>query len=393
MKDFRLNALCYIYIILWSLYSLQQLLMLRGIISQSIFIVLMAISFYSFFMVNLCYKTGPYLKWLNVMLLVLTIYGILVIIGGETFHRSAYSSNVINNYIYLQEIYKSVLPIFGFYYFAMRRQINSKNLNLIFFVFLICSILLFYQNYIVKTEFSGKEEITNNKGYAFVPLIIMLYFVKMKDIWKYLLLAVILGYIMMAMKRGAILAGVVMLLLFLAHHLKVKSVTRLFSILIMSVVTIYLIFRVVVGLYANSDYFQQRLSRTMSGDSSGRFDIYMNYFNYFIDRTSSLEFFFGHGGNGTISLFHQYAHNDWLEFAINQGIMGVILYFVYWLLFGWEWKRYTGPKECKQALGGLIITYFLISLFSMSFNNMPAAATFCIGYCLANANVTERNMI
>lgn len=367
--------------------------MLRGLISQLIFIILMAISFYAFLMVNLYYKIGPYLKWLNVMLLVLTIYGIILIIGGETLHKSSYASNVINNYSYLQEIYKSVLPIFGFYYFTLRRQISSNNMNMLFFVFLICSILVFYQNFIVKTDISGKDEITNNKGYAFVPLIMMLYLVKMKNMWKYLLLAIIFGYIMMAMKRGAILAGSVMLLLYLAHHLRVKSIVRLFSILSMSVAAIFMIYSWIMNLYVNSDYFQQRLSRTLSGDSSGRLDIYMNYYNYYVNMTSGLEFVFGHGGNGTISLFHQYAHNDWLEFAINQGLMGVVLYFVYWLLFGWEWKHYRGSKECKQVLGGLMVAYFLISLYSMSFNNMPVAATFCIGFCLAKSYCFDRKQI
>ena len=367
--------------------------MLRGLISQIIFLVLMAISFYAFFVVNLYYKTGPYLKWLNIILLVITVYGVILIIGGYTFHKSRYISNVVNNYTYLQRIYISVMPIYAFYYFTIKRQINSNNLNKIFFVLLICCILMFYQNYFVKTDISGKEEITNNKGFAFVPLIMMLYLVKLKDIWKYLLLVVIFGYILMAMKRGAILAGSVMLVIYLAHHLKVKTKSQLFSVLSLSVVAIYIVYRWIMSLYANSEYFQTRLSRTLSGDASGRQEIYSNYFNYYIDRTSLLEFFLGHGGNGTVLLFNQYAHNDWLEFAINQGMMGVMLYFVYWSLFVWEWKYYRGYKEYKQALGGLIIAYFLIALYSMSFGNMPIAATLCIGFILASGKTSVQNQI
>lgn len=393
MNDYRSKSFCYIYIALWMLYNLQQLLLLRGLVSQLIFVVLMAISFYAFFVVNLYYKTGPYLKWLNVILLVITVYGVILIIGGYTFHKSRYFSNVVNNYTYLQRIYISVMPIYAFYYFTIKRQINANNLNKIFFVLLICCILMFYQNYFVKTDISGKEEITNNKGFAFVPLIMMLYLVKLKDIWKYLLLVVIFGYVLMAMKRGAIIAGSVMLLLYLAHHLRVRSKVQLFSVLGLSVAAIYVIYRWIMNLYANSEYFQTRLSRTLSGDTSGRQEIYMNYYNYFIDRTSSLEFFFGHGGNGTILLFNQYAHNDWLEFAINQGMMGVMLYLVYWILFVWEWKHYRGSKECKQALGGLITAYFLIALYSMSFGNMPVTATLCIGFILARGKTSVQGIV
>ena len=59
------------------------------------------------------------------------------------------------------------------------------------------------------------------------------------------------------------------------------------------------------------------------------------------------------------------------------------MYLVYWISFIWEWKNYCGDKNYRNTLGNIIIAYFLIAFFSMSFDGMPIAAAFCIGYCLA----------
>jgi O-antigen ligase len=161
----------------------------------------------------------------------------------------------------------------------------------------------------------------------------------------------------------------------------------------LSAIVLFAISYFTIALYADSDYFQGRIEQTMSGDSSGRNSIYSSYFSYFIEKTTALEFLIGNGTNSTYVLLGNYAHNDWLEFAINQGAVGVLMYLVYWIAFIWEWKNYRGNKECRNTLGDMIIAYFLISLYSMSIDAMPTAASLCIGYCLAmNERAKTENM-
>ena len=381
MDFVRINY-SYVYIVLWMLYYLQEILMLRGVIAQLIFVLLMLMSFYALIQVNFRYRISPYLKWLNIMLVILSIYGLIPVIGGWTLTGVIQGMSWMN-YVYLQTILSSILPVYAFYYYSIKKELTLNSFNVVFVVFLAFSIIAFYQNLFSETERLEKDEITNNAGFFFVPLIPMLNLLKLKNVWIYIFLIIIAAFMLMSMKRGAILAGGVMGILFVIHHFRGKSLRHLMNILILSIAAMYAIFLYVIEQYSKSSYFQTRVEQTLSGNSSGRTYIYENYWRYFVEHTNTLEFIIGNGANATKALLGQYAHNDWLEFAINQGVLGVVLYLVYWTVLVREWRHYRGPIECRWVLGDIIIAYFLISLYSMSFADMPIAATFCIGYCLA----------
>lgn len=363
------------------MYYLQQMLMISGVIAQLIFIVLLIMSFYAFYQVNRYYRTGPFIKWLNIMLVILSIYGMIPIIGGWSLTGSTIYGWV--KFLYLQRIYTSLLPIYVFYYYSQTKKITSDNLIYIYISFLIFSILAYYQRYHFMSNMLETEEVTNNIGFYFVPLIPMLLLLKIKDIWKYLFILVNFGYILMGMKRGAILGGVVMLILFIVYHVKDVSMKKVVYIASLSAIVVFVVYHFTVNLYENSAMFQLRVRQTLTGDSSGRDAIYSGYFNYFIEKTTPLEFLIGNGANATYILLGNFAHNDWLEFAINQGVLGLIMNSVFWITLIWEWKCFKGKNKCRQTLGAMIVAYFLMSLHSMSIDMMPAAATLCIGYCLA----------
>lgn len=385
---------CHIYIALWVIYYLQDWLMIKGVIAQAILVLVLMMSFYAFFQVNVFYRTGAFIKWLNVMLVVLSIYGVIPIIGEWTLAGSGKVGVSWMTYLYLQNVYISILPIYFFYQFTLIRHLTSHNLFFIFVVFLLFSVLMYYKNYYFVSKFYDMEEITNNAGYFFVPLIPMLQLLKIKDIWKYIFITIIFVYLLMAMKRGAVIAGAVMVIMFMIHHFKYVSWKKKYYLLCLSVIVLSAISYFMIILYADSDYFQGRIEQTLSGDSSGRNDMYHSYLTYFLERTTVLEFLIGNGTNSTYVLFGDYAHNDWIEFAINQGIIGLLMYLVYWIAFIWEWKNYCGDINSRNTLGDIIFAYFLIALYSMSFDGMPIAAGFCIGYCLAmNEKVKTANLI
>ena len=393
MKQLK-GLFCYSYIILWMMYYLQGMLMIKGAMAQAILALLMLMSFYAFFQVNMYYRMGAYLKWLNVMLLIVTIYGLILFYSGFALYPSEYNLNTSQQFGFLQKNYMSVLPIYAFYLFSLKGDLSEKYMKYVFGAFLFFTILLYYQNYFLVTSNIEKGEITNNMGYRFVPLIPMLALFKMKDIWKYLLLMIIFAYIMMSMKRGAILVGTVAFLLYLKHHLKANSSKQFFYIILLSAVAICFIYFFVMNLYETSDYFRLRLSKTMEGDTTKRSWIYTNYYDFFIHQTTGWEFLFGCGANATYLRLGEYAHNDWLEMAINQGVIfGVIPYIIYWGCFIREWKFFKGARDCRLPLGDIIVIYFLVSLFSMSFNNMPTVATLCVGYVLANNNSIRRKLL
>lgn len=376
------NNACYIYIALWMVYYLQGMLPITGIIAQVILVVLLLISFYAFIQVNINYKTSSYIKWLNLMVLVLTIYGLIPILGGWSVEGS-YIQMPWYNFIFLQRYYVSVLPIYAFYYFTLKRRLNLNNLKYLFIAIFLFSILYYYRLHFTLVSELELEEITNNASYVFLPLIPLLQLIKMKYLWKNLFLIIILAYIIMSMKRGAILTGGILTVLFLIYNYKTVSKKQLMYVVILSFTLLFFLYYFTILFYESSAYFQGRIRQTLTGDSSGRDYMYASYYDFFLHKTNGLEFIIGNGSNATWVLLGNYAHNDWLEFAINQGVIGVIMYIVYWALFVREWRYYQGPKECRHALGAIIVAYFLMTLFSMSFDGMVTATSLCIGYCLA----------
>lgn len=372
---------CYIYIALWMIYYLQQMLMIRGVISQGLLTAILLMSFYSFFQVNANFKTGPYLKWLNIMLLVLSVYGAVPLVGGWTM-TGEYSNWSSVSYTYLQRIYCSLLPIYSFYYYTLTRRISSSNLLYIYIAFLLYTILLYYQRYYFYIDM-GMEDFTNNMGFYFVPLIPMLYIIRIGDFWKYLFLLVSFSFILLSVKRGAILGGGVLVVLFLAQYLKDSSGKRFAYLLSLSVIAVVIIGYYVTNLYVNDEYFHRRAVATMSGNMSGREYLYNASISHFLEKTTVLEFLIGNGANSTWFLFGNYAHNDWLEFAINQGVIGVLMYIVYWVTFIWEWKCYKGGHDCRFVLGSIIVALFLQTFHSMTIDIIPTVTALCLGYCLA----------
>lgn len=372
------------------MYYLQEMLMIAGIIAQTILVILIMISFYAFFQVNLYYRTGPYFKCLNIMLMVITVYGLILFFSGFAIYPDEFNIKTSLQFGYLQRFYTSVLPIYVFYLFSLKGDFSEKNMIYLLLIFLVCYIMMYYQNYFIVSEAIDKNEITNNIGYNFVPLIPMLSLLKLRDVWKFSFLIIFIAYIMMSMKRGAIVVGSLALILYLKHYLKQRSTKHILYILLLSVAFICVIYWFVMNLYETSDYFKSRLSSTLEGDTSTRGWMYPLYLEFFIYRTSGLEFILGCGANATYLRLGEYAHNDWLEFAINQGLFGVVLYISYWISYVWEWKYYVGPLEVKQTFGDIIIIYFVVTLFSMSFDGMPTAATLCVGYCLAQNEKAKR---
>ena len=85
-----------------------------------------------------------------------------------------------------------------------------------------------------------------------------------------------------------------------------------------------------------------------------------------------------------------YAHNDWLEIAVNQGVLGIMIYILYWILFAKESLSKCYDPQIKMALQLLFIIYFMKTIISMSYYDMTIPATFALGYYLAQEKKNEQ---
>ena len=190
-------------------------------------------------------------------------------------------------------------------------------------------------------------------------------------------------FILLGMKRGAIIIGVVCLICFLWNNIKNANKSKKKGLLFLSLVMCFVGYLVVKYQMNESLYFNQRVEQTLEGNSSGRDELYRVFWNYFIDKATPLQFAFGSGADATLKVASYYAHNDWLEIAVNQGILGLIIYLLYLMLFARECLLKFYNNQTKLALQISFIICFMKTLFSMSYNDMPISAAFVLGYCLA----------
>ena len=393
----RIN-ICHIYLFIILLgYFNGTLYAPGGFIAQGLQYVLILMSLYYAVYANFRYKLPVYFKALNVLLILFTIYGILLVISGEklmvqsTFYEIAKTE-------YLKSIYKSLLPVYPFYVFTKQGLLKESTIKFWFFVFLILTIRSFFRSQARQLEEalergSLAEEFTNNVGYTFVALLPALVLFYKKPMIQYLGLAVCGYFIVICMKRGAILCGVICLLWFMVVNLRKVPRKRKWIVILATVAV------VVAGVYLfnymmeTSSYFRYRLAETEAGESSGRNDLYSIFYNHFIHEDNPWKFLFGNGASATLKISYNFAHNDWLEIAINQGVVGLVIYLIYWVCYFITWRKTKQQPQAFMAIGMIFIIYFLSTLFSMSYDSVSRCAAMVLGYYLANMDQEQEKIV
>lgn len=376
----------FLYILLWFLYELQGLLWTEGnLLSQVIILTLNAMSIYYLWMVNMKVPNKPsYIYALNVLLLMFFFYGVVYVLEGEHFYLGVTVSKPFN---YLKGIMNSLLPIYVFYYFAWKGVLSKRYMQVLTFFFFIV-VIISYWSYDMDSRSilaeSGVERdgIVNNMGYEFLCLFPILTFSNKRPFLQYVGIICVMTFILMGMKRGAILIGALCMVWFLLEMFRTAKRYKKLLIVVVSVAAVILMSYLVWHLLQTSDFFNQRLQSTIEGNLSGRNLLYATSFNYFLYDTTLFQFLFGSGANATLEVSMNYAHNDWLELAINQGVLGVVLYAVYWVCFFRAWRSMSNNRLVAFAFGLLLLIYFMRTFFSFSYGDMNIYSTSVLGFCL-----------
>lgn len=377
----------------WCVYGSQGILFPKGtLFSQILVMILLIVSLYHFFIANTRYKLPAYFVGLNILLAMFFVYGIFLMIGG--YNPADYAIQV-PCFNYLKSILISLIPIYSFFVFSKEGLINEKFLRTFFFVLFGVTVAIYNQNYqeqLYRALLVGSraEEFTNNVGYDFLALIPFCVFFYKRPFLQYVALGVCLIFLFMAMKRGAIIIGVLCTIWFMWANLKDASLKKKFGITAISMVLFFAGYMYVEKQMQESIYFQRRVEDTFEGNSSGRDKLYGRFIDYYLDEATPLQFVIGSGANATLKVSYNYAHNDWLEIAVNQGVLGLMIYVLYWVLFAKEClSKYYARRE-KTALQLLFVIYFLRTIFSMSYIDMTIPATFMLGHCFAQEKKNEQ---
>ena len=386
MASFSIKNLnrCDFFLLAWVLYYLQGIVYPEGgIISLAILGMNLLISASCTFKVIQWRNKPIYFKGLNMLMLLFTIYGfILVFLSPSTLYYPI-SGKSMPSYNYIKSIYLSLLPIYPFYYYTKKGFLTAERLRIWSVIFLASVTLSYIRMQRVALEaLIDADETTNNSGYLFLSCLPLLVLYRKKPLIQFACLAFVIAFIVMSMKRGAIAIGLVCVVYFMLQSIRnSKGKTRILFMLLSIGICICAVFFFTHEM-TTSDYMMKRIDDTLAGNSSGRDNLYSSFWKYFTEQADFKHYLIGRGANGTLEIYYNYAHNDWLEIAVNQGILGVVVYAFYWLCFYKTWKHATNI-DAKTILALTALIFFAKTMFSMSYADMSYVSTSVLGYALA----------
>lgn len=381
------------YLSLVTLCSLNgTLYQIGSSLARGLYILLLLFSIYYAIRTNLKRNLPLYFHALNYFVLFLTLYGVanLVVGGGR------YGNMNVTSTSFLFNVYNSLLPVYAFYYFTSEGLLKEKNMKFWFFVFFLLAINTYYQyqthQRIILDDLNDRfDRLANNASYIFLGLVPAVFFFKKNPVIQYAFLLISGFFIVSSVKRGAILIFAICLVWYIYRSVNTASVKRKRRVMFVSILMIAAAYFYIIYMMDNSAYFADRIEDTLEGDDSGRNSLYNTFLGYLGNETGLLQLLLGNGADGTLKIAGQYAHNDWLEIAIDMGLVGVLIYVVYWVCYFKSWKMYKFDPVLYSSVGMLFIMYFLMTLFSMSFNAVSYGSSYILGYSLAIGQMEQNS--
>ena len=384
--------ICNFYILCWCVFNVT--FATRNMISRPLFVVIFIITVYYVFQAYRDYKLPRYFHGLTALLGLFTVYGIALMLSDERHYIEYANNKFVDNEIFLISVYKSLLPIYPFFVFSRKGMITDNDLRRWLVVFIVATVITFLQTYqiMLMQSATGRTEFVNNQGNVFLALLPLAFFVQDKR-WRYMLLAVILFFTLIAMKRGAIITGALVVGWILWRTVSDSKRSQRLAVLVGALALLLAGYLAVAYIYGTSDFFHARVESTLAGKSSERDVIYADMLNYYFNRATQMQQLIGSGSNATLDVSFNYAHNDWLEILVNQGILGILVYIFYWFCFYKQWRRMSRHTTEYAVFGAVLMIYFLRTLFSMSYADMSSYATLALGYCLGKMDTKKKNII
>lgn len=384
-----------LYTFLWLLLLVMPSSRLTALLLASLLLV----SMYYWVLANTRYEMPSMLKALNVFIVMIIIYGIIMLLGGEVYYIRE-GGRVANNIEYIQKPLQSLLPIYAFYVFTRKGLIKEISIRWWTIAFLLVGIYCFYnaiQQYEMIRTLSMSDEFTNNTSYLMLALFPCALFFYKKPLYQYIILGICIFFIISGFKRGASLIGALCLILIIWDNIhspqrgtknKSNSMRWILTVAI-SITIIYFTWYIIDYYSQTSDYFQYRIEQTVSGEGGARNTIYNQLIKHYFKETNLAEFLFGMGANGTLKVTVNFAHNDWLEIATDNGLLGLVIYVVFLYRFYIRSKKYRYPN-LRLAFRICFIIYTVKTFFSMSYADVPIFMSCAIGVCLGFDSMAQK---
>ena len=351
--------------------------------------------FWSIYHLYMIFRTGSLegpIKYFTLFVILHIIYSAWPAYLGKTYEIGESTMTAAN---YLNINWMFACPVYSFYWFTKKGYIGKSFIEFFTLCGIIFCVILFVKISAGFADDYGALGNANNSSYKFLQLFPLVFYFKERRNLQYLILAIVLIAIIISSKRGAIVIAVVCMLIILKDSFKTSTKKDRARLLLLSFLFLILLISFVYYQFVENDYFNERIVSLIEGDSSGRDDYYSTLWNFYDNIFSDTEKLFGKGIFASVSIIGNYAHNDWLEYLTSFGIIGCVIYVVYWIsLLKFYIKTRSSKLPQSKALLLTIIILFMSSLFSMSYTGMSVFINFSLGYSIAflNASVNVKRI-
>ena len=367
-------------------YYMQGMLYPSGsIISQGFLLLFLLIGFVFFVKLIPSIPSNP--RFVNIWILFFLMLCFCFLLSPKTVYGSINEAiGTVSTSAQFKGIAMFSLSFFTAYAIARRQQFSEKWIFWIAMIFLAMSVLRFFYQLMTLTEEKESESagVTNNAGYiilsVFPYLALTLKRYKIMTVISAIIIAIT---VIMSSKRGAIAILFAMLLFSLYYYFKTHKIS--FKSIVGAFIAITLLGTAIYYQYESNDYLQRRMEKT-SEDGIGTRDLaYSMLFNHWVNETNFFKFTFGNGTAQSIEVWGNYAHNDWLELLIDNGLLGVILYASIFISLSRYIRKSKLPPNYRLAIHLCVIYWFMKSIFSMGYmQETGAILLFLLGIIIGN---------
>ena len=307
-----------------------------------------------------CQKFIYFLDFFIIMQMVYFLLRYPELLSGNARHLSL----AVNQ---IKSVLTVMMPIYIYYFYGMKGKLTKNHLIWFSIIFLVLSIPMFYYTaYSLMEKYSWIDDYndtTNNKAYYFAQCCIFLPLIANKKVLSAIIISVIVFFLILGVKRGAMLCFVCILPFYMKFFIKG---IKWYAIVIVTIGFIFLA-NWMIDYFSNMDYLFTRIEETQEGNLSSRDRIYGQIIDYFFGVNSSIfSLLFGFGFCASFDMARSVAHNDWLELLSGFGFIGLLLYVLLFFQVILIYKRTQDPA-IKLSILIILIMWFIEATFSMAY--------------------------
>ncbi|MBO6125094.1 MAG: hypothetical protein J6P55_04455 [Bacteroidaceae bacterium] len=257
------------------------------------------------------------------------------------------------------------------------------------FFFLLAFLRFHYTGITLEHKFDGSVGVTNNAAYCIVVTLPFLVFIwERSKLLAGILMLISTSLIIFSAKRGAIVclgASTILALIYYLRKSKFNPTKHITAILIVGALGFF-----AYKSYQSNEYLMHRVEKTGQVGLGERNIAYTMLFDHWNNEQDPIKFFFGNGTAQTVNIWGNFAHNDWLELLIDNGLSGGCIYLALFILTYIKIYRSELDFSKKIVCYSAFIIWLCQSIYSMGYSGFDNAILFLLLGLLPSRDETER---